>query len=314
MATKRYRVLLAKGIATFASLSFACYSSIAQATPLALSDRDAPTVEIYPRYPVSPTFSPGRSLYANDFSRAPVLVTIYSHGCPLLPRLDAQIAKIKTSIVGNRFDVSGVTFNFSDPLCFNLPEGPVFYSVFLGDLGPGTYQAVVSGLPGDVPISQYPAMPITTMTREFVVLDLDQAGKAVIENPAPDSVQSGVGLISGWACVADRVEISLDGGARLKVPGEMGRADVQPVCGHGTAGFGLLTNFNLLAAGTHTVQLYVKGVALGTPTRFSVVVPVGEFLSGVSREVSVSDFPSPDKSVTLDWREAEQNFRVKAVH
>ena len=41
---------------------------------------------------------------------------------------------------------------------------------------------------------------------------------ATLENPTAGALKSGVGLISGWICEADRLEVSLDGGARLFVP------------------------------------------------------------------------------------------------
>jgi len=187
--------------------------------------------------------------------------------------------------------------------------------VRLGDLGPGEYTVVVSGEPGDAPLDQNPTpATITTMVRDFVVLNLDQAGSATIENPAPQSVQSGIGLLSGWACVADRVELSIDGGPRIKVAGEVPRLDVKSVCGHSTAGFGQPMNFNLLGAGPHSIQMFVKGVPIGPPRHFTVVAPAGEFVSGVHREITATDFPSPGKTTIVDWREAEQNFGIKSTH
>jgi hypothetical protein len=142
---------------------------------------------------------------------------------------------------------------------------------------------------------------------------MNQAAQAQIENPSPGSTQSGIGLISGWACVADSVEISIDGGLHFKMQGEMSRADVKPVCGHDTAGFGHLINFNTLGAGEHSLQIFVKSVPIGAPTLFSVVVPAGEFVRGITREVAIPNFPISGKTTTIDWREAEQNFGLKNV-
>lgn len=93
----------------------------------------------------------------------------------------------------------------------------------------------------------------------------------------------------------------------------MPRADVKPVCGHSTAGFGQLINFNTLGAGQHTIQVFVKGVPIGEPTRFNVLVPAGEFMTGIRHELTVTDFPATGKTATIDWREAEQNFGLKDV-
>ena len=37
-----------------------------------------------------------------------------------------------------------------------------------------------------------------------------------LENPAPGSFQSGIGLISGWVCNANRIDIDVDGRATLQ--------------------------------------------------------------------------------------------------
>ncbi len=109
--------------------------------------------------------------------------------------------------------------------------------------------------------------------------------------------------------------MSLDGHAPVKVPYGSSRADTAGVCGAGNTntGFGLLFNFNLLGAGNHTAQLYVNGQAIGAANSFTVTVPAGEFLTGVSKLVTVPDFPSPGRTTTLIWQEAQQNFAVYSV-
>lgn len=62
---------------------------------------------------------------------------------------------------------------------------------------------------------------------------------ATLENPAPGAVKSGVGLVSGWICATDRVEVSFDGGPRLFVPYGSERVDTAGVCGDTANGFGL---------------------------------------------------------------------------
>jgi len=137
---------------------------------------------------------------------------------------------------------------------------------------------------------------------------------AAMENPQPGSFQSGIGLISGWAC-AGPVAVSFDGATPITVPQGSPRGDTLSECGtlSKVAGFGLLTNFNLLGAGSHSAQLSLNGVPLGGPVNFSVSRPAGEFLSGASKESVVNDFPAPGKSTTLIWQEAQQNFAIKAV-
>lgn len=264
---------------------------------------------------MSITTEPGIGPFDNDFSRAGVVATVYRVSCyTKIPELDEQrvIGYPSVTVDGFNVAVRGVHYGFS-PICgfTGSSEGPVVQSVFLGNFGPGVYKLSAEGNPGDNLDAQ--PMNTTTFTREFVVLTLDQAGKALIENPPQGSAQSGVGLISGWACVADRVEISIDGGERIRVGGESARGDVISVCGHRNAGFSQLLNFNLLGAGEHTLQLFVKGVAIGEPMRFTVVIPAGEFIRGLKRESVITDFPSVGINAIIDWREAEQNFRLREL-
>ena len=85
-----------------------------------------------------------------------------------------------------------------------------------------------------------------------------------LENPQPGSSNSGIGLVSGWSCQGPAIGVSLDGAAPVNVPYGSSRADTAVVCGQGNinTGFGLLLNFNLLGAGTHSAQLFVNGAAL----------------------------------------------------
>jgi hypothetical protein len=41
---------------------------------------------------------------------------------------------------------------------------------------------------------------------------------ASLENPQPDSAQSGIGLFSGWSCTGPDISVSIDGAAPLKIP------------------------------------------------------------------------------------------------
>ncbi|BBJ22755.1 hypothetical protein [Candidatus Nitrotoga sp. AM1P] len=307
METKRYSQFY------LAAMLLAAWVTV-DANAQSLGRRDKPNVEIYPKYPVSITTEPGVGQFSNDFSRAAVVATVYRVSCyTTIPELDEQKILGSPSVTVDGFNVSVKKVRYGFSLNCGLlgaNEGPVVQSIFLGNFGPGVYKFSAEGEPGD---NSDLSMNTTTLTRAFTVLTLEQAGKAVIENPSPGSAQSGVGLISGWACVADRVEISIDGGERVHVGGESARGDVISICGHQNAGFSQLLNFNLLGAGEHTLQLFVKGVAIGEPTRFTVVVPAGEFIRGLRREAVITDFPSAGKNAIIDWRESEQNFRLREL-
>src|SRR5882762_2130678 len=81
-----------------------------------------------------------------------------------------------------------------------------------------------------------------------------------LENPRPGSFQSGIGLISGWACTANRIDIEIDGSTTLQAAYGTARGDTSATCGDdGNNGFGLLVNWNLLKDGTHTLRVLRNG-------------------------------------------------------
>ena len=136
-----------------------------------------------------------------------------------------------------------------------------------------------------------------------------------LENPSPDSFQSGVGVISGWACEAQTIEVSFDGGLdagrRLKAGTGTIREDTQGVCGDTDNGFGLLYNWNRLGDGVHTVTAYADGVEFASVT-VTVTTLGEEFRRGLRREVTIPDFPEDGTDVVLQWQEAQQNFVITA--
>jgi len=136
--------------------------------------------------------------------------------------------------------------------------------------------------------------------------------RANLENPAPGSFQSGIGLVSGWSCTPpDGVEID---GVLYPLPYGSPRGDVLQAgaCSRAEVGFGLLLNWANLPPGPHQVRLVVGGAA-GPASRFTTPVPAGEFQRGLAGEVTLSDFPAPGQLTTLVWQEAQQNFAIKAI-
>ncbi|HEY7902624.1 MAG TPA: hypothetical protein VIH36_04170 [Casimicrobiaceae bacterium] len=137
---------------------------------------------------------------------------------------------------------------------------------------------------------------------------------SLLENPAAGSFQSGVGLVSGWSCTPG-VSVGVDGGTPVSIPYGSSRGDTAGACGAGNTntGFGFLLNYNLLGAGAHSAQLFVNGQPQGSPSPFTVTVPAGEFLSGVTKQVTVTDFPVAGKTTVLIWQQSQQNFAVMSV-
>ena len=137
--------------------------------------------------------------------------------------------------------------------------------------------------------------------------DPDPVG--VLENPGLDSFQSGIGLLSGWVCEADVVELEINGGPRIAAAYGTDRADTATVCGNQDNGFGLLFNWNLLGDGVYTVVALADGVAFDQVT-FTVTTLGEEFVEAVTGETVVEDFPSTGETVRLVWQEANQNFML----
>ena len=142
---------------------------------------------------------------------------------------------------------------------------------------------------------------------------------AFVDNPGPDSLQSGISVLSGWVCEAATVEIELvpaSGTPQTWVPAtHTSRADTAGVCGAETTdtGFGLLFNWNLLGDGTHTVRVLIDDVVLAE--RQITVTTLGahpdqEFRRGLRHTTEVADFPAVGETTTLRWQEARQNFMI----
>ena len=137
------------------------------------------------------------------------------------------------------------------------------------------------------------------------------AGVGYLENPGPNSFQSGVGIISGWVCEADEVLITLNGEPQPAAYGTE-RLDTESVCGDTDNGFGVLFNWNRLGDGEHTVVAWVDEVELGRAT-VRVTTLDHEFLRGAEGECVVEDFPDSGQTVTLEWQQNQQNFVIADV-
>ena len=130
-----------------------------------------------------------------------------------------------------------------------------------------------------------------------------------LENPGPNSFQSGVGVLSGWVCTADEVEIAIGDLPRQGAAYGTERLDTAGVCGDVDNGFGLLFNWNRLEDGEHTVTALVDGIELGRAT-VTVTTLGQEFLRNVVGECEVEDFPGFGQRVLLEWQQNSQNFVI----
>ena len=157
--------------------------------------------------------------------------------------------------------------------------------------------------------------------QNFVIVDgpasagiTNRTGRAEVgylENPGPNSYQSGIGVLSGWACEGTEVVIELNGEPQPAAYGTE-RLDTLEMCGDTANGFGLLFNWNLLGEGAHEVVAFVDGEELGRAT-VRVTTLGAEFVRDVEGECTVEDFPMPGETVTLEWQQNSQNFVITAV-
>ena len=181
------------------------------------------------------------------------------------------------------------------------------------------------GFSGTFDLPDFPASGETTVVQweqslqNFVITDGQPntgggynrvAGvSALLENPSLGSAQSGVGVISGWACEAGEIVIELDG-MPLKAGYGTTREDTRSVCGDASNGFSLLWNWNNLGAGTHTVQALIDGVEFANTTVRVTTFGEDPFPRGLNGTFPIPDFPRPGENKRLQWEESLQNFVI----
>ena len=136
-------------------------------------------------------------------------------------------------------------------------------------------------------------------------------GRAMLENPAPNSYQSGVSVISGWVCDAENIVIEIDDRSFTAAYGTL-REDTQERCGDTDNGFSLLWNWSNNGDGEHTVRALSDGVEFGTAT-VTVTTFGTMFLRGAqgSRVHILEDFPTTGEETRIHWSPSLQNFVIR---
>ena len=138
--------------------------------------------------------------------------------------------------------------------------------------------------------------------------------QTTLEIPAPGQILTGVGLVSGWSCRAGEIEVRLTEGEALQpVPSGSSRMDTANACqNEGLNGFSLLVNWNNLGEGTHTLTLYVDSEPV--VSRQVTVVTLGEeFIRGLEKTVTLTQWPDWRTDVKIAWSEAKQNFEIVEI-
>ena len=147
-----------------------------------------------------------------------------------------------------------------------------------------------------------------------------------LENPSDGSFRSGIGIISGWVCAAQEVEVEIRRAPdvlvqTLTVAHGTSRPDVpeNSSCTNENAGFGMTYNFNHLPEGTYTIDAYADGDnQIGETQTFEVVhlVPFAatdsnRFLEDLDGQCIAHDFPVRGERTWLKWEQSTQNFVIE---
>ena len=145
---------------------------------------------------------------------------------------------------------------------------------------------------------------------DVAVFSSDFVSPVFLENPRSNSFQSGVGVISGWACHAHEIVIELDGRPFKASYGTEREPAVERICGHSNAGFSLLWNWNNLGAGPHTVRALIDGVEFANTTVRVTTFGEDPFPRGWSGRFDLPDFPASGETTVVRWEESLQNFVI----
>ncbi len=150
---------------------------------------------------------------------------------------------------------------------------------------------------------------INGSSKDAFVVKLEDESQIVasLESPQAGSFESGIGLIRGWVCSANTVEVQIDGGERQRVAYGTTRNDTVGACRDTDNGFGYTVNWNELGDGNHTLRAFANGVQFAQ-VAFTVTTLGVNYVPGGSIGYTLSNFPQIGRNVTLQWSAPHQNF------
>ncbi len=191
----------------------------------------------------------------------------------------------------------------------------------------GVFDLIVNFVPGAEPVDPTdPPDPPDTTDPPDQTIEPDATG--ALDEPPPNSARSGIGTIRGWACQDDGTGVQIrimdsdgDRVATFTAPygSDRGDVDISEHCDRRLDGIGFAVqfNYNLLDAGTYTIQAFVGGERVGlTPggqtNTFRVVrISNQPFLQRVqSSRIRVENFPFTGDTTILEWDQQSQNFQI----
>ena len=188
----------------------------------------------------------------------------------------------------------------------------------------GVYKLIVNFVPGAEPVDPTPT-PDPDPDPDPTI-EPDATGS--LDEPPHNGIRSGIGIIRGWVCRDDgngvQIRITNADGDRVATftapyGSDRGDVDVSENCGRRLDGIGFAVqyNYNLLPAGTYTIEAYVGqekvGLSTGGQTNTFRVVRISnqEFLQRVqSGRVRVENFPRTGRTTILEWDQQSQNFQI----
>ena len=148
----------------------------------------------------------------------------------------------------------------------------------------------------------------------LAVLTAASSWAAVLENPSPGRLYSGIGVISGWKCEAGELTVRFNGGDPIPLLYGAERQDVQTAgaCDQANVGFVTIWNWGNLGDGEHEAIAYDDGEEFGRAT-FTVGSTGEAFLKGAGRAALLENFPTLGDTTELEWNEASQHFEIRGL-
>lgn len=129
--------------------------------------------------------------------------------------------------------------------------------------------------------------------------------------PGPESIQSGVGIVSGWKCTSNGLTARFDGGDALPIAYGTPRGDTLGRCSdpeQQNTAFALQWNYSNLEDGEHLLEI-LDGGEVWRSVNFSVQRVAGaRFLRGIERCTGLTSFPAPADMQHVEWQQASQSF------
>ena len=132
--------------------------------------------------------------------------------------------------------------------------------------------------------------------------------------PSSGKPVSGVGVISGFYCLSNPIEVLIDGESIGAAGGGTNLAAPRDYCGGRIdTGFSVLYNFNNLPIGLHAVSVRSAGRTLTSNYILTIPSAGVPWRTGLQRTLALSDFPEPGMRTTLTWSESSQSFVITKV-